>query len=352
VGEGFASPVVAGGRLVLFHRVGAEELVECLEAANGKRLWKHAYRTDYEDDYGKGNGPRSTPVIAGGKVYTLGPAGLLLCLDLASGKPLWDKELHALYRVKKNFFGVGTSPLVEGDLLLVNVGGAGAGIVAFDKSTGKEVWKATDDDASYSSPIAASIGMERMVFFLTREGLVALAPGNGEVRYKKRWRSRNSASVNAATPVLLEGKYLFLSSSYDTGDVLLEVGKDGCKEVWKSKEALSSHFSTPVAVGAQLYGFEGRQEAGAQLRCIDWKTGKVRWTETGFGCGSIIAAGSKLFVLSEGGDLVLVDANGAKYQEKARAAVLGQPCRAHMALSGGLLYARDGRKLACWKVGK
>jgi outer membrane protein assembly factor BamB len=352
VGEGFSSPAIAGDRLILFHRISDEDVVECLVASSGKRLWKHSYRTDYEDDYGKGNGPRSTPVIARDKVYTLGAGGQLLCLDLKSGKPAWEKELLALYGVKKNFFGVGTTPLIEGDLLLVNVGGTGAGIVAFHKDTGKEVWKATDDGASYSSPIAATIERDRLAFFFTREGLVALRLADGEVRFRKRWRSRNPNSVNAAMPVLLEGKCLFLSSSYDTGDVLLEIGKDSAREVWKSKETLSSHFSTPVAVGEQLYGFEGRQEGGAQLRCIDWKTGKVRWTEPGFGCGSIIAAGSKLFVLSEGGDLVLVEASGDKYQEKARAAILGQPCRAHLALSNGLLYARDRRKLVCWKVKK
>jgi hypothetical protein len=107
-----------------------------------------------------------------------------------------------------------------------------------------------------------------------------------------------------------------------------------------------------VAVGEQLYGFDGRQEVGAQMRCIDWKTGKVRWTEPGFGCGSLIAAGKTLFVLSESGDLVIVEASGERYREKARAAVLTGPCRAHMALADGLLYARDGAKLVCWKVKK
>jgi outer membrane protein assembly factor BamB len=352
VGEGYASPVIAGDRLILLHRVDDEDVVECLNAADGQPRWKHPYRTDYTDDYGKGNGPRSTPVIAGAKVYTLGAGGYLLCLDLKSGKKVWDKDLHKAYTVRKNFFGVGTTPLVEGNLLLVNVGGEGAGIVAFNKDTGKEVWKATEHDASYSSPISAMIDRTKHVFFFTREGLVSLDPANGKVRFSKRWRARIAASVNAAMPVLLGGDHVFLSSSYDTGDVLLEVKKDGVKEVWKSKEALSSHFSTPVVVGEQLYGFTGRQETGAELRCIDWKTGKVRWTESGFGCGSIIAAGNKLFILSEGGDLVLAEANGEKYQEKARASVLGRPCRAHLALADGRLYARDGRKLVCWKVKK
>jgi outer membrane protein assembly factor BamB len=352
VGDGYASPAIAGGKLVIFHRVEDDDTIECLSAATGKPQWKYTYRTDYRDALGKGDGPRSTPVISGNNVYTLGAAGQLLCLNVRTGTKVWQKDLLKSYTVPQSYFGVGATPLIEGKLLLVNVGGEGAGIVAFDRDTGKEVWKASEDGASYSSPIAATIDGIRHVFFFTRQGLVSLDPADGKVRASKRWRARYDASVNAAMPVLLGGKYLLLTASYETGAVLLKVRKDGVDEEWKSKTALSAHFSTPVAVGDQLYGFEGRQEVGAQLRCIDWKTGKVRWTEPGFGCGSIIAAGKKLFVLSESGELALVEATGERYQEKARAAVLGAPCRAHMALADGLLYARDRGKLVCWKVKK
>jgi outer membrane protein assembly factor BamB len=352
VGEGHASPVVSGGRLVLFHRVGDEDVVECLAATTGKPRWRYAYATNYEDGFGKGNGPRSTPVVAGGKVFTLGAAGQLHCLDLETGKKVWARKLAGDYTLKPNFFGVGTTPLVEGRLLLVNVGGNEAGIVAFDAETGKERWKATDHEASYSSPVAATVSGVRQAIFFTREGLVMLDPQTGAVRASKRWRSRNHASVNAATPVLLPANHLFLTASYNTGAVLLRVKKDGVEEVWKNDTSLSSHFGTPVAVGEQLYGFDGREEAGATLRCIDWRTGKVRWDEAGYGCGSLIAAGKKLFVLSEGGDLVLLNATPEKHDEKARARVLGSPCRAQLALANGLLYGRDGRRLVCWRVKK
>jgi outer membrane protein assembly factor BamB len=192
----------------------------------------------------------------------------------------------------------------------------------------------------------------RHVFFFTREGLVSLDPANGKVRFSKRWRARLHESVNAACPVLVGGNHLFLSASYGTGAVLLKVKKDGALEVWKNNTSLSAHFSTPVAVGDQLYGFDGRQEEGARLRCIDWKTGEVAWTQTGHGCGSLLAADKKLFMLNEHGDLVLLGVNSDKYDEKARATVLGKPCRAHLALANGLLYGRDDRKLVCWKVKK
>jgi outer membrane protein assembly factor BamB len=349
VGEGFSGPVVAGGRLVLFHRVGDEEVVECLDAATGKAHWKTATPTDYLDSYGKGNGPRATPLIAGGKVYTLGVDGLLQCLNLADGKKVWRRELHKDYEVRRGFFGVATSPLLEGDRLLVNVGGRGAGVVAFDKDSGKEAWKATDHGASYSSPVAATIDGMRHLLFFTREGVVSLDPASGAVRFSKRWRARIDASVNAAAPVVV-GDHVFVTASYRTGALLLRVKKDGADEVWKGDNVLSSHFTTPAYHNGHLYGFDGRQETGTSLRCVDFKSGKVAWTKEGFPCGPIIVADGHLIILSEDGDLVLVEATSDAYREKSRAKVLGSPCRALLALADGRLYGRDGRKLVCWKL--
>jgi outer membrane protein assembly factor BamB len=352
VGEGYASPVIAGGRLLLYHRVENEDVLESLDADTGKFRWKYAYATKYRDPLNKGNGPRATPVVSGGKIYLLSASGQLHCVDQKTGKKVWVNELLKTYKVPDSFFGVGMTPIVEGDHVIVNVGGEEAGIVAFNKDTGKEVWKSTAHEASYSSPVSATINDVRHVVFFTREGLASIDPVKGTVRATKRWRASDDASVNAAMPLVLGGDHLFLTASYRTGAILLKVKKDGVEEVWKNDKSLSSHFSTPVAIGDQLYGFHGRQEVGAELRCIDWKTGKVRWSKDGFGCGSLIHADGKLFVLSEFGDLVIVEPNADKYIEKARATVLGKPCRAHPALADGLLYARDNKKLVCWKVKK
>jgi outer membrane protein assembly factor BamB len=351
VGEGFSSPVVAG-RVVLFHRVDNDEVVQCLDAATGKDLWKHTTPTSYEDPLGKGNGPRSTPAITGGRVYTLSPGGLLLCLQMEDGKKVWQRSLLEDYTVPMSFFGVGTSPLVEGELVLVNVGARDAGIVAFDRNTGKEVWKATAQGASYASPVAATLDGVRQVLFFTREGFVALDPASGDVRSAKRWRSRNNASVNAASPIVFDG-HVFLSACYDTGALLLRVKKDGVEEVWSNDESLSCHFSTPVYHDGFLYGFHGRQDIeGGRLRCIEAKTGKVRWTADGYGCGELILADGRLIVLSERGELALVEPDGEKYRELARAPVLEGTCRAHLALADGRLYGRDGKKLVCWNLKK
>ena len=351
VGDGYSGPVVAGSRLILFHRVENDEVVEALEAATGKAQWQFRYATGYRDDFGKGDGPRSTPLVAGGRVYTLGAEGRLHCLDLETGKKVWERALLDDYRVRKGFFGVATSPLLEGGLLLVNVGGTGAGVVAFDKDTGKEVWRATSDGASYSSPVAATLDGVRHALFFTRDGLVSLDPRTGAVRFRKHWRSRLDASVNAATPLVLDG-HLFLSACYGTGAVLLKVRRDGVDEVWSGDESMSNHYSTCVRVGDYLYGFDGRQEDGARMRCVEWKTGKVRWTRPDYGCGSMILADGRLIVFTENGDLVLVEPSPEAYRETARAAVLTGPCRAPLALADGRLYARDGRKLVCWNLKK
>lgn len=352
VGDGYAGAAIAGGKLILFHRVGDDETVECLDAATGKPVWKQSYPTSYSDALGKGDGPRSTPTISGGNVFTLGPSGVLSCWALSDGKKLWSKDLLKTYEVPRSFFGVGTSPLVEGKRVLVNVGGDGAGVVAFDAATGKELWKATSQGASYASPVTADMARKRHAVFFTRQGLLSLDPVTGKELLSLRWRPRIDASVNAATPVILPGGYVFLSTSYDTGAIVLKVTKDGTEEVWKNDRSLTCHFNTPVAVGEQLYGVHGRQEGEPKLRCIDWKTGKVRWSADGFGCGSILHADGRLWMMSESGELILAKPNADKFDEVSRAKVLEAPVRAHLALADGFLFCRDAKKLVAWKVKK
>ena len=346
VGAGWSGPVVAGDKLILFHRIDNQEVVECLDPASGKQHWKASYRTRYRDDFGFDEGPRAAPLIAGKHVFTLGADGDLHAYDLESGKELWARNVNKDYNVRKGFFGVASSPLLAGGKLLVEVGGKGAGVVAFDPESGKELWKAGDDEVSYSSPTLAKVGGETLAVFFTRQGLLALKPDSGEVRYRHPWRPRNPNSVNAATP-LISGNQIFLSTSYNTGAILLEADKGELKEVWKGDGILSNHYNTAVLQDGYLYGIEGRQEYGAKLRCVEWKTGKVRWTKEGFGCASLILVDGMVLACAEGGDVVLFEPTPEAYREKARATLLESPVRAPAALAGGRLYARDGKKLSC-----
>ena len=351
VGEGFSGPVVVGDRLILFHRVGEEEVVECLGAADGATSGRRATPPSTRTITA-----RATARVRRRWSPTAGftrsaPTACCNAWSWTTAIRYGERSLHEDYEVRKGFFGVGTSPLLEGGRLLVNVGGAnGAGIVAFDKDDGKEVWKADDHDASYSSPVAADVAGVRQAVFFTRDGLAALDPADGRIRYSKHWRSRMDASVNAATPLVV-GDEIFLTACYGTGAVLLRAKKDGVEEIWKGDKSLSCHYGTPVYKDGYLYGFDGRQEEGARLRCVEMKSGKVQWTSENFGCGSMILADGNLVILSEDGDLVLAKATPEKYQELARAAVLtNRPCRAPLALADGKLYGRDGKKLVCWNL--
>jgi outer membrane protein assembly factor BamB len=352
VGEGFSGPVVAGARLILFHRIHDQEVIECLNAANGTEQWKTAYPTHFEDDFRKGNGPRATPVITGDRVITLGADGALHCLDLESGRIIWSKLLLKEYRVPPSYFGIGTSPVVDDGRVLVNVGGKNAGIVAFALTDGKEVWKATSDPASYSSPVIRSIGGTKHAIFFTREGVVMLDPRTGAVRHRQRWRARYDASVNAATPLVI-GDLAFFSSNYETGALLLKMRKDGADEVWSDDKVMSNHYNTCIYQDGFLYGFDGRQETGPDFRCVNLKTRRVEWNRQHFGCGSMILADRALIVLTEGGELLLVEATPKEYRELGRSRILEDgPCRVQIALANGKLYARDRRNLVCLDLRK
>jgi outer membrane protein assembly factor BamB len=355
IGEGYSGPVVSDGKVLVFSREKKAEVLLALDGKTGKEQWRFASPTTYRDDYGKGDGPRATPVIDGDRVYLVGAAGQMHCVELKTGKEVWQKSLAKEYELKPSFFGIGSTPVIEGKLLIANVGGENAGVVAFDKATGKEVWKASDDAASYSSPIIAELNGKKELVLLTREGVLGLEPSSGKELFRKRWRSRNSASVNASTPLAIEGKYLFFTSSYNTGALLVERTKDGIKEIWSNDSSMSCQFNTPVVVGEHLYGFHGRQETKTEFRCVEWKTGKVKWSEAGFACSSMLSAGKKLLVVEEAGRVLLCDANPEKYSSRGEKTLAGL-WRAEPALAkigdAVCLIVRSDSQVVCLQVGK
>ena len=340
VGAGFAGPAVVGDRVILFHRVGGREVVEALAAGTGETLWRYEYATSYRDDFGFDEGPRSVPAVVDGRVFTFGAQGQLHAINLENGSGIWNHDTHDLYQVRKGFFGAAGTPLVEDGRVIANVGGRRGGIVAFDAETGAELWTATTDEASYSSPVGATFDGRRYALVFTRTGLVGLDAASGEVRFQKRWRSRLGASVNAATPLVV-GDLVFISSSYGTGAALLRVDGRRLVEEWTGDDSMTNHYSTAVLHAGVLYGYHGRQEYSPSLRAVDLETGAVRWSEDRFGAGTITLAGDRLVILRETGELVLAEASTEGFVPLAQADILPGTVRAYPALAEGRLYARN-----------
>jgi len=351
VGQGFAGPAVVGNRVILFHRVGNEEVLESLDAATGDAVWRYAYQTRYRDDFGFDEGPRAVPVVADGVIYTFGAEGQLHAVDLAKGTRLWSEDTMKRFGVPKGFFGAAGSPLVEGGRVIANVGGDKAGIVAFEAKTGKVLWSATDDDASYSSGVAATIGGHRLGVFLTRDSLVGLDPASGMVQFQRRWRARIAASVNAATPIIV-GDEIFVSAQYGPGAGVLRVNGSQLTEVWTSDDVLSNHYATSVFYNGYLYGFHGRQEFGPSFRAVEFETGTVKWSQEQFRAGSVLLAGDRLLITREGGELILASASPQAFKPIARAQILQGVVRPYPALADGLLYVRNENTLVCLDLRK
>ena len=349
VGAGFAGPAVSGGTLILFHRLNNREVVDAMDAATGKTVWTFDYPTSYRDDFGFDEGPRAVPVIAGGRVFTHGADGWLHGLDLATGRRLWSVDTRRVFDAPKGYFGVATSPLVDGTRVMVNVGGKTGGIVAFDAASGKTLWTSTSDEASYSAPVVADIAGLRTAVFFTRTGLVALDPANGSIRYQFRWRARMAASVNAAAPIVVKDQ-IFLSASYGTGAVLLRVSNNALTPVWSGDESMSNHYSTSVLKDGYLYGFDGRQEFGQRLRCVELATGKVMWNVDGFGAGTLLIADHTLVITRESGELVLAPASPQGFRFNSRAQLLPGVVRAYPALADGRYFVRNERQLRAFDL--
>ncbi len=387
IGTGYGAPSVFGDRLVFHHRIGDEEIVECLDAANDKTLWHFNYPSHFEDPYGYNNGPRCTPLLSSNRCYTFGAEGKLVCLDLADGKLVWQRDTALDFNVPAAFFGVGSTPILEGGLLLVMVGGQpNSGMVAFDAQTGKTAWEsvgktnwegapmpgwpgeqtvrwqAWDKQASYSTPVAATIHGKRQVLCLTRQGLVSLDPKTGAINFSFWFRSRANDSVNAMCPVVVDDMIFISAAYYKIGSVLLQVNPDGksVEEVWRGT-SLEIHWTTPIYLDGYLYAFSGRNEPDARMRCVEFKTGKLTWdideswpphstpTPSVYGRGSFILADGKLIALGEGGILGLFKPNPLKPEEICRFQVpqLHHPCWAAPVLSRKKLYLRSEDHLVC-----
>ena len=388
MGEGYCAPAVAGGRAFLFDRVENRLRLRAVEAETGRPLWEAGRDIVYSDSFGYDGGPRAQPVVSGDRLLTSGPDGKLECRAIVDGSLLWEVDTSANYRVIQNFFGVGTAPLVVGPqavgaeertLVVVQVGGSregaspaaperldlvkglDSGLVAFDLDTGAEVWRATNQLASYSVPVLATIGGRPLILAWMRDDLVAVEPATGKLLDRFRWRSDELFSVVAASPVV-SGDQILLSECYGPGSVLLEVEKESFRELRRDRpgarprQALKTHWNTPVLQDGYVYGSSGRNAGDAQLVCVNWNTGVVGWSEGGLGRASTTLVDGHLLVLGEYGDLVLARATAEKYDELSRVRpvdaasgreLLVAPCWAAPVIARGLLFVRGNGRVVC-----
>ena len=331
IGEGYASPSVAGGRLYLFHRREDDATLTCMNADTGVEIWKSTYTTDYEDMYGYSDGPRVAPLIDGDHVYTFGVEGRLRCLKVADGSLIWEVDTAREFGVAQSFFGVGGSPVVENDLLIVPVGGSpadspgissgkttgnGSALVAFEKRTGKVRYKFSRELASYSSPVLATMGNRRRGFYLARGGLMGFEPATGKLDFHFPFRAKKIESVNASNPVVVDDT-VFITESYGPGSVVLRI-RDGGYDVIRQDEtrreqSMSAHFMTPIHLDGYLYGSSGQSSGEAELRAVDYLRGKVMWSEPGLGRCTMIYADGNLIVFTERGRLLLLEATPDRF---------------------------------------
>jgi outer membrane protein assembly factor BamB len=384
LGTGYSMPVISKGRLYQFDRKGKNGRLRCLKSETGTDLWEFEYPTDYEDFFGYNNGPRCSPVVDDGRVYIYGPEGMLHCLTAEEGKLLWKIDTKAEFGVVQNFFGVGSTPVVDGDLLIAQVGGSppgegpvpsmrqkgnGSGIVAFDKKTGKIRYSITNELASYAGPVLATIAGRRWCLVFARGGLVGFEPQTGKVDFQFPWRARILESVNASDPVVV-GDRVFITETYGPGAAFLKIAPGGPQLIWSDAErrldkSMQCHWMTPIHVDGYLYGSSGRHTEEAELHCIELATGKLLWSQAQLTRSSLLLVDGFLICLSESGPLRLLRVNPKKYEEVSRldfvwekkggnpirlAPLMRPPCWAAPILSHGLLYVRGDNRLLCLEL--
>ena len=385
VGTGYGICAISRGRLFQFDRQGKRAVLDCLKSETGEPLWYFDYLTTYEDLFGYNNGPRCQPVVDEDRVYIFGAEGMLHCLNVADGKLLWKVDTADKFGVIQNFFGVGSTPVVFGDLLIVQIGGSpaesksvaplqldrvvgnGSGVVAFDKRTGEVKYQLSDELASYASPKVATFNGESWCLMFARGGLLAFGAASGKQEFHFPWRASILESVNAANPVVV-GDRVLISETYGPGTVLLKVKPGGCDVVWSDEsrrrdKSMQAHWNTPVYHDGYVYGSSGRHTENAELRCIEFDTGKVMWSVPDLSRSSLLYVDGHFICLTEQGSLILFRATHEKF-DPISTVVLSEPGTAPFGpsqllkypawaapiLAHGLLYSRGDDRLVCLEV--
>jgi outer membrane protein assembly factor BamB len=368
ISSGYSGPTVAGGRVYVTDRVEEpkeQERVHCFDWRTGRRLWSHAYECDYAG-VSYSDGPRASVTIDHGRAYSLGAVGHLFCFDAARGTVLWSKNLNREYRIRMPTWGIAAAPLIDGDLVIVQIGGSdGACLVAFDKTSGKERWRALGDGANYSAPIVIQQAGKRVLICRTADRVVGLDPQSGALRWEYPFPSRQMP-LCVSTPVV-DGERLFLCGFYD-GSLMLRLLRDrpAVEKLWqrsgpneRSTDALHSIISTPLLVGEYLYGVDSYGE----LRCLDARTGDRLWESrdavprSRWATIHLVKNGDRVWMFNERGQLIIARLTPRGFEEISRAQLIrpttGQlpqrsgVCWSHPAFAYRHVFARNDEELIC-----
>ncbi len=378
VGEGYGNAVIKDGRVYHFDRYDQMERLTCYSLADAKEQWRQEFPVDYIDSFGYNNGPRAMPVVNDKYAVAYGAAGRLIVTDAITGDLNWQKEVSKEYQVEPNFFGVGSTPCIYKNMLIVMVGGAAknskklsigrlkertagdSGIVAFDLESGKEIYRTGSYLASYSAPVIQSIDGRDVGLALMREGLFAFDPATGAELDFYPWRASINESVNAAWPVV-DGNDIFISETYEIGSTLLSLRKNEFVERWKDSsykkdQAFRAHWATPVLIDGILYGCSGRNEPDSDIRAVKWNDGEVLWSKRTHARLNVVAIGDHLIALDENGLLQLIKPNPEKLDilgemelfqstQGNGGSLVGSPVWAPPAIADGKLLIRGGKSL-------
>jgi outer membrane protein assembly factor BamB len=340
VGEGFAIVSVVGDRVYTTGNADGKDTVFCLKAGTGEEIWKFSYPCEA----GQHPGTRCTPTIDGNLLFTFSREGDLFCLDAATGAKKWQVNLVRLHGAAKPMWGFGTHPVILGDQVIMTVGP----VLCFNKNSGDLVWKSGSDKGGYSSATVFECKNKTLLATLVNDGLLIVDAADGKEVARFPWPT--SRPVHIVTPIV-EGNRIFFASGYGMGGALVELGDDGLKEIWRTKD-MKNQAANSILYEGFLYGFDGDVDSGV-LTCIDFKTGQKKWAKDDLKAGSLMIADGKIVAMSSKGDLVLAEASPQAYKELGRVPVLGgaSKCWTMPILCGGRIYCRNqAGDLVCLSV--
>jgi outer membrane protein assembly factor BamB len=339
--KGFAGPSIAKGKLFIIDHAGADDVIRAVDVTTGKDVWTFKYADTDKDNYGFS---RSTPVYDNGKLYTISRTGILHCLDAEKGAKIWSHDLRKEYHGLTGNWDYAWSPLVDGQKLIVQPGGA-KGVIALDKDTGKEIWSGGGPEAcGYATAVSATINGKKEYVIFTGDALIGIdADKGGPALWRCPWKT--AYGVNAATPIVI-GDSVFITSGYDTGCALVAVQGAEAKPAWVNKE-IKAHFNTPVLFNGKIFGIGD----GAGLVYLDPKTGTAAWRQAGFEKGGLVAVDDVLIAINGAeGDVVMAAADPSAYKELGRFKPLGGRSWTAPVIADGKLFVRNNLKLACYDL--